>query len=147
MTVVVVVWRVLLAPCPTVLRRWQMYPRMTGQLVRSRKALVTSRMGTGVGLFTSVRPDVPRLVLQSIEGTIAQWTLVGTGDLALVDVEGRFELCLYVWVVGVQSTGRRINGGENGLLRWIGSGFRHGRVVAVVVIGRRGGGTGFLLRR
>lgn len=52
-------------------------PQVSGQLVRTRKALVTARKQTQMGFFTRVGPDVSGLVLEPVEGLVTHGAPVG----------------------------------------------------------------------
>ena len=60
--------------------------RVTRQFVRSAEALGAARELAGVRLFASVRPDVAGLVLEAVEGLVAQRTLVRTWQVGAVFV-------------------------------------------------------------
>jgi hypothetical protein len=57
---------------------------MPGQLVGSREALGAAGELAGVRLLARVRPDVSGLVLETVEGLVAQWALVGSGQVLAV---------------------------------------------------------------
>jgi hypothetical protein len=59
----------------------RVYARVARQLVGSAKPLGASRKRAGVGLLPGVCPDVTGLVLQAVEGLVAERTLVRTGKL------------------------------------------------------------------
>lgn len=59
------------------------YPRMAGELVGAAEAFRASGEGTGMGLLSSVGPDVAGLVLKTMEGLLAEGTLVGARELVL----------------------------------------------------------------
>ena len=54
---------------------------VTGQLVGTAEALGAARELAGVGLLASVSADVTSLVLEAVEGLVAQRTLVRTGQV------------------------------------------------------------------
>ena len=60
------------------------YPRVASQLVGAGKFLAAARELAGVWLLASMGADVPRLVLQAVEGLVAERALVGTGQLVRV---------------------------------------------------------------
>jgi hypothetical protein len=55
--------------------------RVSSQLVRSGELLTAPREAAGVGLLSGVSPDVSRLVLQTVEGLIAERTFVRSRQL------------------------------------------------------------------
>jgi hypothetical protein len=55
--------------------------RVTSQLIRAAEALGAARELAGVGLFTSMCPNVTSLVLEAVEGTVAKGTLVRPGKI------------------------------------------------------------------
>lgn len=57
------------------------YPRVPGQLVRARELLAAARELAGMRLLAGVGADVSSLVLQAVEGLVAERALVGTGKL------------------------------------------------------------------
>ena len=57
------------------------YPGVTGQLIGARELLATSRELASVRLLSSVSTDVTGLVLQTVEGLIAERALVGSRQL------------------------------------------------------------------
>lgn len=59
------------------------YPRVPRELVRARELLAASREVASVRLLASVRPDVPRLVLQTVEGLVTERALVGAWKLVV----------------------------------------------------------------
>lgn len=61
------------------------YPRVARELVRTGKALGAARELACMGLLSCVRPDVPRLVFETVEGLVAEGALVGSGELVGVD--------------------------------------------------------------
>lgn len=52
-------------------------PQVSGQLVRTRKALVTTGKQTQMGFLARVGPDMPGLVLEPVEGLVTHGTPVG----------------------------------------------------------------------
>ena len=60
--------------------------RVTRQLVGSAEALGAARELAGVRLFARVRPDVAGLVLEAVEGLVAQRTLVRARQIGAVFV-------------------------------------------------------------
>jgi hypothetical protein len=73
--------RVSLITTPRV--RIAVYPRVTSQLVGPRELLAAPRKLASMRLLSRVCPDVPSLVLQSVECLIAERALVGTGQLVV----------------------------------------------------------------
>jgi len=59
------------------------YPRVAGQLVGARELLAAAGELAGVRLLTRVGADVTSLVLEAVEGLVAQGALVGSRELAL----------------------------------------------------------------
>lgn len=57
------------------------YPRVAGQLVGARELLAAARELASMGLLSGVSPDVPGLVLEAMEGLVAERALVGPGEL------------------------------------------------------------------
>lgn len=57
------------------------YPRMAGQLVGAREFLAAAGELAGMRLLSRVRPDVPSLVLEAVEGLVAQRALVRARQL------------------------------------------------------------------
>lgn len=57
------------------------YPRVPGELVGAGEALRAAWELAGVRLLAGVSADVPRLVLEAVEGLLAERTLVGTGQV------------------------------------------------------------------
>lgn len=57
------------------------YPRVSSQFVRARKSLCASRESAGMWLFSSVGSDVASLVLQTVEGFVAERALVRPGKI------------------------------------------------------------------
>jgi len=55
--------------------------RVAGQLVRTAEALGAAGILAGVRLLTGVGADVPRLVLQAVEGSVAEGALVRPGEV------------------------------------------------------------------
>jgi hypothetical protein len=65
------------------------YPRVPGELVGSAEAFRAARESTGVGLLARVGPDMTGLVLEAVEGLLAQRALVRPGQvLSLVFLLG-----------------------------------------------------------
>lgn len=52
------------------------YPRVAGELVGARKAFGAAGKLAGVGFFARVSANVSRLVFETVEGLVAQGTLV-----------------------------------------------------------------------
>lgn len=55
-----------------------MYSRVACELVGAREAFCATGKGTDMRLFARVGPDVTGLVLETMEGLVAERTLVGT---------------------------------------------------------------------
>jgi len=55
--------------------------RVPGEFIRAREALGAPGKSTGVWLFSRVRPDVTSLVLETVEGLVAERALVGTREV------------------------------------------------------------------
>lgn len=60
------------------------YPRVSSELVRAGELLAATRELAGMWLLTRVRPDMPRLVLQTVESLIAERALVWPWELTRV---------------------------------------------------------------
>ena len=58
-------------------------PGVTSQFVRPAEALCTAGKSAGMRLLSGVSPDMPRLVLETVECLVAQVTLVGTRHFTL----------------------------------------------------------------
>ena len=58
-------------------------PGVTSQFVRTAEALCTAGISAGMRLLSGVRPDVPGLVLETMECLVTQMALVGTGHFTL----------------------------------------------------------------
>lgn len=58
---------------------------VASEFIATAEALLASRVCADVGLLARVSSDVSSLVLKTVEGTRAEWTLVRPGDLRLVD--------------------------------------------------------------
>lgn len=75
------VLRVALVATPRV---WiAVYSRVTGQFVGPRELLAATRVLAGMRLLSCVCPNVPSLVFQSVEGLVAEWTLVRSRELVV----------------------------------------------------------------
>ena len=57
------------------------YPRVPGQLIGSRELLAAARELAGMGLLSGVGANVPSLMLQAVEGLVAERALVGPREL------------------------------------------------------------------
>lgn len=57
------------------------YPRVPGQLIRAGELLAAARELAGVRLLAGVGADVSGLVLQTVEGLVAERALVGAREL------------------------------------------------------------------
>lgn len=77
--------RFLVISVSTTLFRVGMDTDVASELVASAEALLASWMGADVRFFAGVGPNMSGLVLEAIESTRAERTLVGTRDLGLVD--------------------------------------------------------------
>jgi hypothetical protein len=66
---------------------------VTGQLVGSAEALGASGESAGMGLLARVRSDVSSLMLEAVEGLVAQGALVGAGHLARAVLVGHVHVC------------------------------------------------------
>lgn len=58
------------------------YPRMTSQLVGAGELLATSGELASMGLLAGVSSNVPRLMLETVEGLVAHGTLVRSRELS-----------------------------------------------------------------
>lgn len=64
--------------CVSVCVLLEVWNKVPGEFVGAREALCASGESAGVRLFARVRPDVTGLVLEAVEGLVAEWALVGT---------------------------------------------------------------------
>ena len=55
--------------------------RVAGQLVGAREALGAARELAGVRLLAGMGADMPRLMLEAVEGLVAERALVGPGQI------------------------------------------------------------------
>jgi hypothetical protein len=60
-----------------------MYARVSGELVATAEPLGATWEGALVGLLARVCPDVAGLMLQPVEGLVADGALVGSGHFGL----------------------------------------------------------------
>lgn len=61
--------------------RVAVYPRVPGQLVRAGELLAAARELAGMWLLAGVGANVSGLVLQTVEGLVAERALVGAREL------------------------------------------------------------------
>lgn len=82
------------------------------QLVAPREPLVAPSVVTGVRLLSGVGSDVTGLMLESIEGSVAERALVRSRDLALVHAQSSFRESFDGWIVGIEPSGDGIRNGS-----------------------------------
>ena len=85
-----------------------MNARMAGQFVGSAEALATSRELAGMRLLASMSADMPGLMFEAVEGSVAQGALVGSREI----------LSLFGIVCSADSGRHQADGGSYVGVRW-----------------------------